>query len=1187
MPFLDHLEELRWRILKSLVAVLLASMVGWVIVEYVDVIGLLMRPIIPLLPDGKLRFTSPTEPFLITLKFAFVLGLLIASPVVIYQTWAFLAPALYDREKRLIVPALSVGVLLFLTGAAVAYQWVLPHLLRMLLSFQQQVLAPIITADRYFAFAAQFMIAIGLAMELPLVVVILTALGLVTPQFLGRSRRYAVAVAAVAAAFLAPPDALSMLVGILLLLLLYEVSVWCSWVVTRRRARREQRESGTDGKEAGGEGGATTAAGLVLFALIAGAGAGPLGAQGRLPAPSPQRGDTTPRRTGGDTLASRSLDTATARRLGLPTGPTRSFPAGDAVIDSLLRLKGYRVTQYVADTLVVQGGDSQTIHLQGEAYVEREGTKLQADAIKYRQAGCRLDAAGDPQLFDQGTVLVGEGMRYDTCVKRGTVRKALTDFQQGGATWYVRGDLAVDSGSTRLYGAKSEITSDDHPVPDYHFATGQVKWLNKNVMVARPAVLYVHDVPIMWLPFIFNDIRKGRHGGVLRPRFGLNDIVRPTRSYKRHIANVGYYFVPNDYLDFLVSGDWYAERYLAVRSQVRYRWLDQFVSGSLGFERDAQLDVPAHSIRVGWQHQQSFSSRTKFNASIDYLTNTNVIQTNTVNPYLATASITSQLSFSKQLDWGTLNIGGNRHQEVGSGLITQSFPNVSLTPAPVNITPSITWSPGFSYTNQQTFHQLQAPLLVAGDSGFPDTLRFFSDNRVTTLSFQTPLRVGPWNWTNSFTANDQTNNARQEYIIPDSTVPGGRRRLLYYRTFSTQVDWQTGINLPSLFTGTWKLQPGIAIVNQTSAGPFMVRNQFTGGDWVQQGKRLQFSAGLSPTLFGFFPGFGPIARIRHAISPIVSYRYAPGSEVSAEFARALDPTGRTLNARSDPQQTISLGLSQNFEAKLKPAAGDTAAERAPRKLRLLGINTSALAYNFEQAKHPGRTGWQTQTINNTFASDLLPGFSLSLTHDLWRGQAGVDTAKFDPFLTNLAASFSVTPTTIAGIGRLLGLAPRRGAAPGAPPAAAPGTPGVDTTGQGGPFGQKGFVGAGAVPVGGAGAGKGFNLAVTFSLTRTRPRTDTLATTVPFVGGTGGRQTMGLNLSFSPTAHWAARWTSSYDFDTRQFGQHVIALDRDLHRWHASFSFFKSPNGNFAFNFTISLLDQPDIKFDYEQQSLLR
>ncbi|HYT04199.1 MAG TPA: twin-arginine translocase subunit TatC, partial [Gemmatimonadales bacterium] len=92
MPFLDHVEELRWRILKSLVAVLLASLVGWVVVEHVDVIRMLMRPIVPLLPDGKLKFTSPTEPFLITLKFAFALGLLLASPVVIYQLWAFLTP---------------------------------------------------------------------------------------------------------------------------------------------------------------------------------------------------------------------------------------------------------------------------------------------------------------------------------------------------------------------------------------------------------------------------------------------------------------------------------------------------------------------------------------------------------------------------------------------------------------------------------------------------------------------------------------------------------------------------------------------------------------------------------------------------------------------------------------------------------------------------------------------------------------------------------------------------------------------------------------------------------------------------------------------------------------------------------------------------------------------------------------
>src|SRR2546426_6347519 len=434
MPFLDHVEELRWRILKSLVAVLVASLVGWVIVEHVDVIRMLMRPIIPLLPDGKLKFTSPTEPFLITLKFAFALGLVMASPVVIYQVWAFLTPALYDREKRLIVPALSVGVVLFLTGAAVGYEWLVPCVLRMLFSFQPQVFSPIITADGYFSFAAQFLIAIGLAMELPLVVVILTALGLATPQFLARNRRYALAVSAVAAALLAPPDALSMLVGIVLLMALYEVSIWCSWVVTKRRDRREKA-------------GRASAAGLVALLLAA---AGTLGAQTpRRPPPPPPRPDTTAR-TAADSAAQGRLDTATARRLGLPTGPTRSFPPSDAVIDSLRKLKGYRITEYMADTLIAQGGDTQMMHLRGEAFVEREGTKVESDSIRYHQRSCRLDAIGDPRLFDQATVMVGESMRYDTCLKRGTVHNALTNFQQGIAKWIVRGDLAVVSGSTLL-----------------------------------------------------------------------------------------------------------------------------------------------------------------------------------------------------------------------------------------------------------------------------------------------------------------------------------------------------------------------------------------------------------------------------------------------------------------------------------------------------------------------------------------------------------------------------------------------------------------------------------------------------------------------------------------------------------------------------------------------------------------
>ncbi|HEV2750251.1 MAG TPA: twin-arginine translocase subunit TatC [Gemmatimonadales bacterium] len=1166
MPFLDHLEELRWRILYSLLAIVLGTVVGWVLVERVDIIGLLTRPIAPLIPGGKLRVTSPTDPFFITLKFAFLIGLVLASPVVGYQAWAFLVPALYPRERRLIVPALSAGALLFLGGAAAAYFLILPRALAVLLSFQQGVFDPLITADKYFAFAGQLILAFGIVTELPLVIVILAALGLVTSQFLARNRRYAIVISAVAAALLAPPDAISMLLMMFPLWGLYEVGIWCAWVVERRRARRARAS-------------AASAAGLIALLLTL---AGSLGAQ-TPPIPSPRltsRPDTAQLRTAAESAQARPLDTAIARKLGLPSGPTRSFPPSDAVIDSLMKLKGFRVTQYVADTLVVQGGDTQTIHLRGEGYVEREGTKLEADTIRYRQRSCRLDAVGDPRLFDKATVMVGEGMKYDTCVKRGTVSKALTSFQQGAANWLIRGDLAVDSGSTRLYGAHSDVTSDDNPVPDYHFATGEMKWLNKNVMVARPAVLYVHDVPIMWLPFIFQDVRKGRRSGILVPRFGLNDIVRPVRSYQRHLSNFGYYFVVNDYVDFLVSGDWYASRYFAYRAQTRYRWLDRFIDGGLSFERFSEFDAGSGSIRLGWQHQQSFSSRTRFNANIDYTTNTSVIQTNTVNPYLATASLHSALTFIKQFDWGTLNVGGNRSQEIGSGLVSQTFPSVSLTPSPVNIGSAITWSPGFSFQNAQSFHQGPTPFVVPGTGGALDTLALFADSRQTSLGVQTPLRIGSWNWSNDFTVNDVISNARQEIDIRDSTVQGGRRRVLFNQTFSTTVDWNTGINLPSLFSGTWKLQPGVAIVNQTSAGPYMIRNQFTNGDFVQQGKRLQFSAGVSPTFFGFFPGFGPIARIRHSISPIISYAFAPGATVSEAYRNAIDPAHQLLNSGSDPQQTISLGLSQNLEAKMKPPAGDTTTQAASRKLRLLSINTSSIQYNFEQAKQPGHTGWQTQTLSNSFGSDLLPGFSLSVTHDLWRGQVGVDTAKFDPFLTSVTANFSITPATIHGIGSLFGLGKSTGPPAGAPAAAPPaGTqpqPGVPPN----PFGRTGFQGPGTLPAGGG--GQGFNLSVNYTESRARPVPPPLGTIA--LPGSGEQRQAGINLSFQPSPKWSANWTSQYDFVARQFGLHIISLQRDLHRWHASFSFTKNPNGNFAFSFYVSLLDQPDIKFNYEQQS---
>lgn len=238
MPFLDHLEELRRRLIWILLALAVGAVAGVVLVTQFNILGWLQRPIEPYLTEGRLAFTSPTEPIGITFKLGFLLGLILVSPILAAQLWGFLSPALYASERRVIVPSLVAAMLLFLGGVALAYFVALPLGLRFLLTFQTQALLPWITAGEYLKFAIRVVIAFGVIFELPIVILILSALGVVTPEMLRRYRRHAIIVLAVVAAVLTPADLVSMLVMLLPLALLYEGSVWVAVLVTRGRERR-------------------------------------------------------------------------------------------------------------------------------------------------------------------------------------------------------------------------------------------------------------------------------------------------------------------------------------------------------------------------------------------------------------------------------------------------------------------------------------------------------------------------------------------------------------------------------------------------------------------------------------------------------------------------------------------------------------------------------------------------------------------------------------------------------------------------------------------------------------------------------------------------------------------------------------------------------------------------------------
>lgn len=235
MPFLDHLEELRWRIIWSLIAIVVGSVIGFLVVVRLDVVGVLEGPIRELLPDRKLVFTSPTTPFFISVKLGVAVGVLLALPLVVYQAWAFLSPALHENERRYIVPGAVGGIVLFAAGVAMAYFLALPVGLRFLLGFQAESLAPIITIDEYLRFATGVILAFGVLFQLPVVLVVLGLIGIVTPEMLSKYRRHAIVVLAVLSALLTPADPGTMLMLLIPMSLLYELSVWLTRLAVRRK----------------------------------------------------------------------------------------------------------------------------------------------------------------------------------------------------------------------------------------------------------------------------------------------------------------------------------------------------------------------------------------------------------------------------------------------------------------------------------------------------------------------------------------------------------------------------------------------------------------------------------------------------------------------------------------------------------------------------------------------------------------------------------------------------------------------------------------------------------------------------------------------------------------------------------------------------------------------------------------
>ncbi|MCC7193948.1 MAG: LPS-assembly protein LptD [Gemmatimonadaceae bacterium] len=927
-------------------------------------------------------------------------------------------------------------------------------------------------------------------------------------------------------------------------------------------------------------------------------------------------------------------------RVSVVKAPAAKWAPLDSAGLALMKRPGMTAVRYQGESVEfdARGGVIKLVGAPGvRAIVEQEPTSLVADTIEFAQKSDSIRASGDTIVMHdpgKGEDVVALGrLTYDLVNRRGSAANVSTAMRTS-ETWLVEAHRAAfsvgDSAAARsnvFYGMGGSITSCTDSLPHYDFAAREVKRVGNDLLVARNVVMYVQGVPVLWMPFMFQDTRKGRRSGILTPRFGITELVRNSPNYRRTVENVGYYFAISDYVDFAASLDWRSSAaatdqdpgWTRWNSEFRYRWLDRFASGRVGVSLQ-NLSSGASNTQVSWSHTQDLSLRSHLSTNLNFATSTAVQRQTALAPLAALATIASQANFQRDFGTAQLSIGGSRRQYPGRPQVDMDFPTFNLTSRPLDIGGWLTWTPGLSIATSRSSHidsqgDFTQRIVVRSD-GTLDSAKVDRGTHSSSLTLTTPFKVFDFQITAALRASDRGNDYPELRTFADPVDTSKRVTRVYERTYLTQVDYDLGMNLPQFFGGTWNLVPSISMANVASGAVF-VRSERTGTRWVSAGKRFTYGLGVSPTFYALYGGVGSVAAFRHSIQTSLSYTYSPAKDVSAEYLAALGQTQAGFLG-SLAQNRVTLSIQQVIEAKLRaPPDSGRAAPDGGRKVKLLSLQFSPITWDFERARH-SKSGFATDHMDVSLRSDLLPGFDAGVSYSLFQGNIMSDTAVFSPYLESVRASFSLgAGSGIAGmLGRVFG-----GPATGQPTdtASAPGGQRALATPPAGMAGQSIRGSTLDLP-----SGRGLEAQVSFSLSQQRApvggnvvQYDPTAQCAPYqsvnplqysicvqnalatppadvnaaqttAGGTFFRVPPQMNVqgrtSFNLTPKWSASWSTNYDFQRSQFGMQSVTLQRDMHDWRAIFGFTQAPNGNFSFTFFISLKAEPDLKFDYNRSS---
>jgi hypothetical protein len=862
----------------------------------------------------------------------------------------------------------------------------------------------------------------------------------------------------------------------------------------------------------------------------------------------------------------------------------------DSVLRLLRGLAGYASTRYEGEAAVFRA-DSNQLELTGASRVEQAGSTLETDSVLvYDGQSGIVCGYGAPVLSGEADPIESDEICFNIDRNVGVAVRARTTFNQG-ATWYVRGGqnrvyLLTGGDKNALYGEYTEFTSCSLDHPHYTFRAQSVKMVEDETMVARNITLRFEDVPVFWLPWMVQSMKRGRRSGLLMPEFGVNDIVRNGTGYNRHLSNLGFYWAMNDYMSAKGTFEWYSSNWTAVEGALTYKWLRQFLNGNLTakhFWRQQEGGPSSREFTLNTSNSWQPDERTRVQLNARYASDNRFVQNNSFDPRELNREITSNASISRSFRWGSVALGADRQESLGTGRVNWKLPGVNLNISPVTLFEvgdglELTWNGSGNYTRRTR----DFPSPVDG-----------RDQETVDAGYNHRLSFGRLGLSQDVSWSDELLGARP--AVDSLETAAEPEELTQRLTWSSSMSYQQ------------TLWPGTTLSPTVSINGSQLKSPATSSAFVQEPNRVAAGASLNTSIYGFWPGFGRFSRIRHKIAPTLRWSYSP----APSFSPLQDSIFGSRNLRE--RNELSLSFSQTFEAKVKEEAvpdsvQTDSAEAAvsgagavpgmrgePRRLPqaekvlLLALDTrTSFQYDFVAAREDGR-GFQTRSVSNSIRSDLLRGLQITMTHDLFRGDEGsvgddepLPDRTFDPFLTNLQASFSIDSNF--WLFDLLGLT-SPGLGPGhSPPPDEPEAEGVAGSLDpqvGAEADPSGGLGVGAIVAGdedetrGGGGGGGWRASLNFAMTRARPGAG---------GADNDSQLLSCNFSFDPTELWSVRWSTAYSFSEGEFANHRLTLSRDLHRWQANFDFIKAQNGNFAMQFRVELRDNPDLKLDYDQRT---